>query len=161
VRPEVCSHHPDHLIPFLSKLRDPLIQDGLYSLWRRSSDAHLALSVVADFTKLLGRPTPDTAPAYFDLMAHRLPISWPSAGAFQIAAAVLTMAGLGLTIIAVRWSRPGLITLLATIMLVNVVVPHVPLALFSGGYAPGLATALLLNLPIDLLWLLQRRRQER
>lgn len=93
-------------------------------------------------------------------MAGRLPIPWPSAGAFQVATAVVTVSGLGLTVIAVRWSRPGLVSLLATIMLVNVVVPHVPLALFSGGYAPGIATAILLNVPIDLLWLVQRRRQE-
>jgi hypothetical protein len=43
-------------------------------------------------------------------------------------------------------------------MLVNVIVPHVPLAIWSGGYAPGVVTAVLLNLPADLLWLRSRRR---
>jgi hypothetical protein len=100
------------------------------------------------------------APAYFDRMAGRLPIPWPTAAAFQAATAAVTLAGLVLTVVAVRRSRPGPITLLATIMLVNVVVPHVPLALLSGGYAPGVVTALLLNLPVDLCWLLRYRRPE-
>jgi len=101
------------------------------------------------------------APAYFDRMAGRLPIPWPAADAFQAATAVVTLAGLVLTVVAVRRSRPGLITLLATVMLVNVAVPHVPLALLSDGYAPGLVTAVLLNLPVDLLWLLRYRRVRR
>jgi hypothetical protein len=100
-----------------------------------------------------------TAPAYFARMAGRLPVPWPSAGAFQAATALVTLAGLVLTVVAVRRSRPGLVTLLAAVMLVNVVVPHVPLALISGGYAPGVVTAVLLNLPVDLLWLLRYRRE--
>lgn len=38
-------------------------------------------------------------------------------------------------------------------MLVNVVVPHVPAALFAGGYAPGVVTAVLVSLPVSLLYL--------
>ena len=100
------------------------------------------------------------APAYFDRMEGRLPIPWPNAGVFQAATALVTVVGLVLTLVAVRRSRPGPVTLIASIMLVNVMVPHVPLALLSGGYAPGVVTALLLNLPIDLLWLLRYRHAE-
>lgn len=98
------------------------------------------------------------APAYFERAADRMPIPWPAPEPFQAATAAVTAAGLALTLVAVRRHRPDLTTLLATIMLVNVVVPHVPLAIASGGYAPGLITALLLNLPIDLLWLTRHRR---
>jgi hypothetical protein len=101
------------------------------------------------------------APAYFDRMADRLSIPWPNAGIFQAGTALVTVAGLVLTVIAVRRSRPALVTVLAWIMLVNVLVPHVPLAVFSGGYAPGVVTALVLNLPIDLLWLLRYRTADR
>ncbi len=94
-----------------------------------------------------------TAPAYFDRMAGRLPIPWPSPVSFQLATAAVTVAGLVLTVVALRRSRPDLITLLAWIMLVNVLVPHVPLAVLSGGYAPGVATAVLLILPVNLRWL--------
>jgi hypothetical protein len=41
-----------------------------------------------------------------------------------------------LTVVAVRRSRPGLVILVATVMLVEVMLPQVPLALFSGGCAP-------------------------
>src|SRR3954453_23788301 len=74
------------------------------------------------------------APGWFDRMAGRLPVPWLSPGAFQLATAVVTVAGLALTVVAVRFSRPGLVTLPAIVMLVNVIVPHVPLAIWSGGY---------------------------
>lgn len=97
------------------------------------------------------------APAYFECMAGRLPIPWPSPGAFQAAAAAVTAVGLVLTLVAIRGRRTGPVTVLATVMLVNVLVPHVPLAFVSGGYAPGLVTAVLLNLPVGLLWLTRSR----
>lgn len=98
------------------------------------------------------------APAYFERMAGRLTVPWPSPAAFQAATAAVTLAGLVLTVLAVRFDRPGLVTVIAVVMLVNVLVPHVPLALYSGGYAPGLVTAVLLNLPADLFWLTRFRR---
>jgi hypothetical protein len=71
------------------------------------------------------------APAYFERMAGRLPIPWPNAVFFQAGTALVTVAGLVLTIIAVRRSRPGLVTVLV------------------------------LNLPIDLVWLLRYRKIDR
>lgn len=98
-------------------------------------------------------------PAYAARMAGRLPLPHPAAYAAVVAA--VTLAGLAATIVAVRRDRPRLVGLLAIIMLVNVLVPHVPAALFSGGYAPGVVTAVLLNLPIDAgyLWQLHRFRR--
>ena len=41
----------------------------------------------------------------------------------------------------------------ALILLANVMVPHVPAAIALGGYAPGVVTAVALNLPLSL-WIL-------
>ncbi|GGJ89680.1 hypothetical protein GCM10010123_19320 [Pilimelia anulata] len=102
-----------------------------------------------------------TAPRYFDRMRGELPIPWPSAGAFQLATVTVTFVALLATAIAVRRQHTAYVTALAWIMLANTVVPHVPLAILSGGYAPGLITALLLNLPAGLLWLRLRRDLDR
>jgi Protein of unknown function with HXXEE motif len=45
-------------------------------------------------------------------------------------------------------------------MLVNVVVPHVPVAIVFRGYAPGVVTAVLINLPL-MAWLAWRAVKER
>jgi hypothetical protein len=48
--------------------------------------------------------------------------------------------------------------LLAWVFLANVIVPHVPAAILLGGYAPGVITAVAINLPLSL-WILQHRRE--
>ncbi|WP_112134577.1 HXXEE domain-containing protein [Glycomyces dulcitolivorans] len=100
-----------------------------------------------------------TAPAFFNDLPPDLPIPWPSAAAFQIATAVVTLIGLALILFAIRINKTWPVTLLATVMLINVAIPHIPAAILNGGYAPGVVTAVLLNLPIDLLWLLKFRKQ--
>ena len=100
-----------------------------------------------------------TAPAFFERLPPDLPVPWPSPEAFQVATAVVTILGLALVLFATRTNRTWPVTLLATVMLINVALPHIPLAIINGGYAPGVATAILLNLPIDLLWLTKFRRQ--
>ncbi|MEU5871734.1 HXXEE domain-containing protein [Glycomyces sp. NPDC047369] len=99
-----------------------------------------------------------TAPAFFDKLPPSLPLPWPSATAFQVATAVVTVLGLALVLFAIRRDRTWPVTVLAMVMLINVAIPHLPLAILNGGYAPGVATALLLNLPIDLLWLTKYRK---
>ncbi|MFB9658442.1 HXXEE domain-containing protein [Glycomyces mayteni] len=99
-----------------------------------------------------------TAPAFFESLPPSLPIPWPSAAAFQLATAIVTILGLVLILFAIRRDRTWPVTTLATIMLINIAIPHLPLAILNGGYAPGVATALLLNLPIDLLWLTKFRK---
>ncbi|SDL33680.1 Protein of unknown function with HXXEE motif-containing protein [Glycomyces sambucus] len=101
-----------------------------------------------------------TAPAFLEDLPPDLPIPWPSPGAFQIATAAVTLIGLALVLFATRTGKTWPITVLATIMLINVALPHLPLAVINNGYAPGVATALLLNLPIDLLWLTRFRKTD-
>lgn len=54
-----------------------------------------------------------------------------------------------------RRALPGIV--IAGILLANVVIPHVPAAILLGGYAPGVVTALLVNLPLAIT-LLRRER---
>jgi hypothetical protein len=100
-----------------------------------------------------------TAPAFFEDPPPDLPMPWPSPTAFQTATAVVTAIGLALVLYAIRTERTWPPTALAAVMLINVAIPHVPLALISGGYAPGVVTALALNLPVDLFWLTRCRRR--
>ncbi|GAA2268740.1 hypothetical protein GCM10009853_022670 [Glycomyces scopariae] len=101
-----------------------------------------------------------TAPAFFEHLPPDLPVPWPTPAAFQIATAAVTLIGLALVLFATRTGKTWPITVLATIMLINVALPHLPLAVINNGYAPGVATALLLNLPIDLLWLTRFRKTD-
>jgi len=79
----------------------------------------------------------------------------PPAEAFWAALAVVTAGGL----LAALWAGSGrasgakALTLraIAWVLLINVVLPHAPAAVVLGGYAPGVATAVLVNLPACLL----------
>ena len=43
--------------------------------------------------------------------------------------------------------------IVAGIFFANIFLPHIPLAILNGGYAPGVLTAVLLNMPVTiLLW---------
>lgn len=93
-------------------------------------------------------------------------ISWwsPSPGQFSLALALLTFGIVSLIAWAARGeATPGKIQalrILAAILLINIAAPHVPAAVVLGGYAPGLATALTINLPVGLaaLAMLRARR---
>lgn len=50
---------------------------------------------------------------------------------------------------------------LAWVLLLNILLPHVPAAVVLGGYAPGVATALLINLPVGLFALRTLRQTRR
>ena len=52
--------------------------------------------------------------------------------------------------------RAGL-GVLAVAMVVNVVVPHVPAAVLTGGYVPGVVSAVLVNLPVAASYLRRAR----
>ncbi len=45
------------------------------------------------------------------------------------------------------WCLPGV----AAVLLINVFVPHLPAAVLLGGYAPGVVTAVVVNLPLTVL----------
>ena len=92
---------------------------------------------------------------------------WPQ---IELPAPILAQAALVLVTAAVgawlAWAarthrdRAGWLALklVAAVLLVNVLAPHVPAAILLGGYAPGVATALAVNLPLGL-WVLARRRE--
>lgn len=84
--------------------------------------------------------------------------SWPAAPpveAFWAALAVVT----GVGVAAAAWAaygpsspvKRGVLRAIAAILLINVLVPHVPAAVILGGYAPGVVTAVAVNLPLCLL----------
>jgi hypothetical protein len=50
-----------------------------------------------------------------------------------------------------RWVKNFLVLMVAGIFLANVFAPHVPAALLAGGYSPGVATAVAVNLPFCIL----------
>jgi ABC-type uncharacterized transport system permease subunit len=85
--------------------------------------------------------------------AHRTELPWTVAPVeFRFALVLLTAAAWVVTYLS--W-RTGPRTLWAHLlfgyivaMLVNVVVPHIPAAVIFRGYAPGVVTAVLLNLPV-------------
>lgn len=54
-----------------------------------------------------------------------------------------------------RESRASLwvVRIWAAILVLNVFVPHLPAAILSGGYVPGIVTAVFLNLPIGIVCL--------
>lgn len=97
-------------------------------------------------------------------VARLMPALWhillPTTVEFHIALTMVTLAGVGL----LSWSAESdqsapawmWIKVVATILLANVLIPHLPLAIVLGGYAPGIISALFVNLPL-CLWVLWRR----
>jgi len=82
---------------------------------------------------------------------------------FLVAVTAVTIFGLAITAthaIAPRLAWPhDALRILAWVMLVNVAVPHAPAAVMSGGYAPGLATALAVTLPVTIAYLVSTSRR--
>jgi hypothetical protein len=86
-----------------------------------------------------------------------------SQGEFWIASLILVVFVFGLTYGAVKGGPGGpavyLLLCLALLMLLNIFHPHLGAAVFTGRYAPGLATALLVILPV-MVYLLVRAVRE-
>lgn len=111
------------------------------------------------------------AKAYFpkvtELLRGRVPApllaAMPGLEQFYIALVGATVIPLVLTVIATTGRpqriKPYLVAVVAMGLLVNVMVPHVPAAIALGGYAPGVATAVLVNLPFSM-YFLRRSVQE-
>ena len=101
------------------------------------------------------------------LAAWDIPWWSPSPRQFSLTLITLTLA----IAVLVAWAARGaaahskvrILRILAAVLLINIAVPHVPAALILGGYAPGLLSALAVNLPVGLaaLWLLRREPQSR
>jgi len=106
---------------------------------------------------------PATRPAATQLVHRIWPvIELPAPGAFQTALTILTVVvgALLFWAAATRREQAGwlAVRVTAAVLLMNVVVPHIPAAIALRGYAPGLLTAVALNLPLGL-WILRRGAQ--
>jgi hypothetical protein len=86
----------------------------------------------------------------------------PPVAAFWASLAAVTLGGVALAMWAGRGpgsaAKAATLRAIALVLLANVLVPHVPAAIVLGGYAPGVATALIVNLPVGLLALALLRR---
>lgn len=96
------------------------------------------------------RDFPDALPPSF--LSSLGDPSWPM---MQLALFIVTVA----PAVLIAWASSGpqrpakhfVVCTLAAIFLANVFVPHIPAAIINHGYAPGIASALLLNLPVCFL----------
>lgn len=98
-------------------------------------------------------------------MLHGLGLGWwsPAPEMFALALTLLTLSVGAL----VAWAatgatsgtKIGVLRAVAVVLLINVALPHLPAAAALGGYAPGLVTSLLINLPVSL-WVLFRLRED-
>lgn len=84
--------------------------------------------------------------------AAQLPVRPPGAAEIWAALVVFTVAAFAVTYLSARRGPESIWAYLTfgymVAMLANVFVPHVPAAIVFRGYAPGVATAVLINLPV-------------
>jgi hypothetical protein len=114
-----------------------------------------------------GLAAKDYFPKVKALLRDRVPAtvlaSVPSLEQFYIALAGATLVPLALTVIATTGRRTRLksylVVVIAMGLLLNVFIPHVPAAVALGGYAPGVATAVLVNLPFSIYFLRRSLRE--
>lgn len=94
----------------------------------------------------------------------RLPLHAPAAPEIRLALLVLTVAGFVVTYLSARRGPQSFWAYLlfgsVVTMLANVFVPHVSAAILFRSYAPGVVTAVLVNLPV-MSFLAVRAVQER
>lgn len=87
--------------------------------------------------------------------ASQLPVHPPGALEIRLVLVVLTVAGFVVTHLSVRRGAQSLWAYLLfgsiVTMLANVLVPHVPATIVFRSYAPGVVTAVLVNLPVMTL----------
>jgi len=96
--------------------------------------------------------------------AAQLPVHPVGAAAIRWALVVLTVMAFVVTYFSERKGPESIWAYLTfgyiVAVLVNVVVPHVPVAIVFRGYAPGVVTAVLINLPL-MSWLAWRAIKEK
>jgi hypothetical protein len=96
--------------------------------------------------------------------AHAGHFRWAvGAAEFRFAVVILTVLAYFLTLMAVRRGGRWLDVLACywLAMLANVVFPHLLATILTRGYAPGIVTAVLLNLPVDSYLLRRAFREQR
>jgi len=84
---------------------------------------------------------------------------------FLVAVSILSVAGLLVYIFAMRTKKIPVYyfisTGLAAVLLLNVLMPHVFVAIYTLHYTPGLVSAILLNLPFSLMVLIKNRSKHK
>lgn len=139
---------------------DPVLFVGLLSAppdARRRRAAWLLASalVLHDLEEAVAYPL--LRPAIREILPFAPPTTtfWASLAAVTLlGAAAALWAGLGRA----GAAKTATLRAIAMILLANVLVPHVPAAIVLGGYAPGVATAVAVNLPVCLFALALLRR---
>ena len=80
---------------------------------------------------------------------------------FLWAVSIITLIVIILFVIASRSNKPAfylfISTAIASALVLNVIAPHLLVAVYTFNYTPGLVTAVLLNLPLGLLTLFKNR----
>lgn len=105
-----------------------------------------------------------TMPAWDLRHAAQLPVRPPGALEMRIAFLALTLAAFGVTYLSARKGPQSIWAYLTfgymIAFLVNVFVPHVPVSIVLRGYAPGVVTAVLINLPLMSVLALKAVREK-
>jgi hypothetical protein len=85
----------------------------------------------------------------------------PDCRQFLVAVSLLSAVAIVAYIIAIRSAKPWIFYFISTgfasALLLNVLVPHLLVAIYTFNYTPGLISAILLNLPLSI-WLLIENR---
>ena len=80
---------------------------------------------------------------------------------FVVAVSIITFIVIIACITALRSNKPAVYLLISTAiasgLVLNVLIPHIFTAIYTFKYTPGLITAVLLNLPLGIILLIQNR----
>lgn len=119
---------------------------AIFAVLHNLEEALTIPSYAPEVRQRLSRLLPST------VLAATEDLSW-----FYVALAVATVVPI-LVVLVATTGRPSrgaawTVAFVQSLLLVNVVVPHIPAALALGGYAPGLATAVAINLPYSVYFL--------
>ena len=102
-------------------------------------------------------------PAWDQRHAAQLPMHPPGVVEFRAALFVLTLAAFAVTFLSARHGRQSVAAYLTfgyiVGLLANVLIPHLPAAIYFRGYAPGVVTAVLINLPLMSLLVVRALRE--
>jgi hypothetical protein len=139
---------------------DPVLFAGLFpasadARRRRAAGLLAAALVLHDLEEALAYPV--LRPAIREFLPFAPPVA-----VFWASLAAVTLGGVALAVWAGRGAgstaKTATLRAIALILLANVLVPHVPAAIVLGGYAPGVAAAVAVNLPVCLFALALLRR---
>ena len=101
-------------------------------------------------------------PAWLARHAQEVPVH-PNPGAFRLAVALLTLTAFVVTYLSERKGKETVWAYLVfgyiVTMLANVFIPHIPASMIMRSYTPGVATAVLINLPVMSFLVIQAVRE--